>query len=76
MHSPRFQRPLNKLTRIGLWFLIVASVMNYLVARRLVPHNDVTDLMQGLLYGVCFAASVAGVRGGSRGCRPGPSEAE
>ena len=66
MAAPRSPRPLNNLTCIGFCLLAAASLLYYLVGHELVPRNDLTDLVGGLLYGMCFASLLLGVRRSSQ----------
>lgn len=66
MNSPRFRRSMNPLMAIGFLLLIAASLLHFLVGRHLMPDNDLTDFLQGLLYGLCFASLLFGIRRNSR----------
>jgi hypothetical protein len=71
MNFPRFRRDPNNLIRNGMILLGVASIFSFLVSRQLVPETDFTDLVQGLLYGLCFGALLIGVWRRSRPQPPG-----
>jgi hypothetical protein len=62
--------PLHQLTRIGLLLLILANFAHYLFSRGVLPASQATDLVLGMLYGLCFGALLLGISRSSRG-RPG-----
>jgi len=72
MRFPPSRRPMNKLILTGYFFLLLALGLNYLVSHQIVPGTDLIDALNGLLFGICFASILLGVRRSSS-CRSGAS---
>jgi len=66
----RFFRPRRRRfdwrTRLGFAFLIFANLAHWLVSRGTFAESNVTDLVQGLLFGIAIGAMLLGIRAQSR----------
>ncbi len=64
----------NRLILTGYLFLALAGVFRYLVSHQIVPETNLTDAFQGLLYGICIASLLLGVRRLGSRCSEAPPD--
>ena len=74
LNSTRFKRP-TSLISIGLVFIAIANISQYLLQRHSVVSESIADGVSGFLFGVAIGTTLLGIylqgramrRGGPRG---------
>jgi hypothetical protein len=69
------RNPLNPLIRVGLVFLILASLSRWLFHPKTTSGHDLTDAVTGLLYGLAIGCMLFGILRQRKGPAEPPAQA-